>query len=162
MAASCAFPMRCSMLALESISSDSAIGRLVRLKYVSSCLAPSSKTENSSCAEIGDVAALRIGDRHVERHDLDAGAKDLGLLPGGLSGGRLLLIVRRGRGRGRHCRCPRRQQPNARRSARLIYFAACPRAGPPLASAPGLAPTPRSSRAESTSAALRRRRDAGS
>ena len=45
-AAACAFSIRCSMLALESINSDNAMGRLLRLKYDNSCLAPSSNTEN--------------------------------------------------------------------------------------------------------------------
>ena len=68
------------MLALVSISSDNAIGRLVRLKKVSSCLVPSSKTENSCSVEIGDVAILAVDDRHVQRHDVNRGREDLRLL----------------------------------------------------------------------------------
>ena len=51
---------RCSsMLALLSSSSDSAIGCWRRVKNVTSCLTPSSKTEKSGCVEIGDVAGWR-------------------------------------------------------------------------------------------------------
>ena len=64
-----------SMLALVSSSSASAIGRLVRLKKVTSCLTPSSKTLKSVGGQIGHVALRAVGDRHVERDDLDAGAE---------------------------------------------------------------------------------------
>jgi hypothetical protein len=49
MAASWAIGRRVSMLALVSSRSASAIGRFVRLKNVTSCLTPSSKTLKSSC-----------------------------------------------------------------------------------------------------------------
>ena len=52
-AASCAIGSRVSMLALVSSSSASAIGRLVRLKKVTSCLTPSSKTlKSSACRSV--------------------------------------------------------------------------------------------------------------
>ena len=47
MAASCAVGSLFSMLALVSIKSASAIGRFVRVKNVTSCLTPSSKTAKS-------------------------------------------------------------------------------------------------------------------
>ena len=68
------------MLALVSISSDSAIGRLVRLKKISSCLAPSSKTVKSCSLEIGDVVVLSVDDGDVERHHVDRRAEDLRFL----------------------------------------------------------------------------------
>ena len=71
MAASCAVAMRSSMLELVSMSSDSATGRLLRLKRVSSCLTPSSKISKSFSVEIGDVPAGGVGDRDVHRHDVD-------------------------------------------------------------------------------------------
>ena len=76
-AASCATSSRSSMLALVSMSSDSAIGRLDLLKYSSSCLAPSSKTVKSALFEVGEVAVLRVDDGHVQRHDVHARAEDL-------------------------------------------------------------------------------------
>ena len=84
------------MLALVSSSSASAIGRLVRLKNVTSCLTPSSKTLKSSCLQVGDVARRAVGDGDVQRHDIDAGAERGRLLAGRrLAAWRRLLRRRR-------------------------------------------------------------------
>src|SRR6185295_9539737 len=64
MAASCAVPSLVSMLALVSRSSASAIGRLVRFKNVEVFL-----------RQVGDVAGGAVGDRDVERHEIDAGTE---------------------------------------------------------------------------------------
>ena len=63
------------MLALVSSSSASAIGRFVRLKNVTSCLTPSSKTLKSSAVRSVTYFAGAVGDRHVQRDEIDAGAK---------------------------------------------------------------------------------------
>ena len=84
------------MLALVSSSSASAIGRLVRLKNVTSCLTPSSKTLKSLCVEVGDVVAGAVGDGDVQRDELDAGAEAAALrrLPAAGGGGAGVLRAR--------------------------------------------------------------------
>ena len=75
MAASCAVSSLSSMLALVSSSSDSAIGRFERLKNVSSCLHAVLEDRERVAFEIGDEAAVAVGDGDVQRDEIDAAAE---------------------------------------------------------------------------------------
>ena len=63
------------MLALVSSSSASAIGRLVRLKKRHVLLDAVLEHVEVLRVEVGHVARRAVGDRDVERDDLDAGAE---------------------------------------------------------------------------------------
>ena len=75
-AASCAVGMR-SFHAGAGVEQERQRDRLLRLeKKVRSCLAPSSKTSKSSCSRSVTYRPA-IGDRDVQRDQLDAGAEPL-------------------------------------------------------------------------------------
>ena len=85
------------MLALESISSDSAIGRLRAVEVRQLLLGAVLEHREIFLREVGDVSALRIAHRHIERDNLDARAKDLRFLGRQLWRGGLFLWCRRRR-----------------------------------------------------------------
>ena len=113
------------MLALVSMSSDSAIGRLVRLKNDQILLGAVFEDREVVFGEIGDVVVLIVDDGDVERDDVDGRAKQRRLFL-------FRLFLSRTRLRGEDDRCDGANGGENDRVQRTPHhFGPWPRAGAP-------------------------------